>query len=161
MIEALDSCAEMLQNYMTVICRPSHAMIYEAVSRVLRKGRFPVMYERRSSSECAPELIGSSRMYFGTPRLRDEPDFSLIYAAAMGAFPIQICNPGESNWADPGLRGLSVAPADTEALKSLVMRVLTDDELVDKAAEKEPGDCASEIFDQLRRFNQSPAARVV
>ena len=135
-IEALDSCADILQNYMTVICRPSHAMIFEAVSRVLRKGRFPVMYEPRSPAECAPELIGSSRMHFGMPQMDDEPASASVYAAAMGAFPIQICDAGESNWADPGLQGLSVSPANAEGLKSVVTRVLTDDDLVDGAAEK-------------------------
>jgi hypothetical protein len=135
-LDAMDACAESLQNYMTVVCRPSHPKIGDAVRRIQRTGRFPIMCEPQWSLQCAPELLGSSRVYFGVPHLREEPDFSLIYAATMGAFPVQICKPEESNWADPGLQGLSVAPADTEALKSLVMRVLADDELVDTAAKK-------------------------
>jgi hypothetical protein len=132
---ALNSCAEILQNFMTVVCSPSRAAM-EAVMRVHRGGLFPLMCESQLSSRCVPELLGSSRIYFGAPYLSDDPDFSLIYAAAMGAFPIEICNSSESNWADPDLDGLSVAPADTDGLKSVVARVLTDDGLVDKAAKK-------------------------
>lgn len=134
-IEALDSCAEILQNYMTAVCRPSHASIYEAVTRIQRRGRFPIMYQPELSAHCAPELLGSSRLYFGVPYLMDGPDLALAYSAAMGAYPIQVCEPGESNWADPGLMGSSAAPSDTEGLKSALTRALTDDDLVDRAAE--------------------------
>lgn len=136
-IEALDSCAEAIQNFMTVICGARHREIFEAVTRIRRRGRFPVMYEYQPVSTCPPELIGSSRLYFGRATATSkEAAFSWVYAAAMGAFPFQVCDGESSNWADLKLSGSSVRLGDAERLKSGIMRALTDDEFVDQAAEK-------------------------
>ena len=136
-IDALDSCAETLQNFMTVVAGAEHREIFEAVTRIWRRGRFPVMHEHRPISTCPPELIGSSRLYFGgaSPTSK-ETTFSWVYAAAMGAFPFQVCDRESSNWADLMLNGSSVRQEDGEMLKSGVMRALTDDKLVDEAAKQ-------------------------
>jgi hypothetical protein len=135
-IRALETRAEVLQNYLTVVCGPPHAMIDEAVAQVLRQDRFPIMREKELSRHCAPELLGSSRIYFGIPHRDDEPDSALLYAAAMGAFPVQIGASADASWPASGMDGLSVAPGDADGLTSIVTRVLADDALVDRAAEK-------------------------
>ena len=154
-IEAFDACDELLQNYMTTVCGPWDRMMDEAVARILRTGRFPIMRQHQPSTHCAPELIGSSRAYVATPRRADRPDLALVFAAAMGAFPIQICEPGESNLADHGLEGLSVAPADADGLKSAVTRVLTDDALVDSTAAKNAMAHREFSTDSTEAINQS------
>ena len=135
-IEALESCAELLQNYMTVVCGPSHKLLDTAATRVIRTGRFPIMRERQVSMRCPPELVGSSRLYMGAAHLPDEADLALVYAAAMGAFAIRICDPDRPYLPDPSLDVLSVASTDVQGLKSAITRALTDGDLVDRAATK-------------------------
>lgn len=136
-VDALDSSAEVMQNYMTVVCGASHLAIFSAVTRIQRQGRFPVRYEHRPFSACPPELIGSSRLYFGLARAAEEgPPVSLAFAAAMGAFPIQVGDLTGATWNELQLSGLFVRPDDPERLKSGIVRALTDDTLVDNAAEE-------------------------
>jgi hypothetical protein len=75
-----------------------------------------------------------SRSYVAVPQHGGGPDIRLVQAAALGAFPIQICDPDRSNLEDHHLNGLAVAASDPNGLKAAVTRALTEDDLVDQTA---------------------------
>lgn len=135
-LEAFGLFAEFLQDYMTVVCGPPYKMLDEAVMRVVRTGRFPIMRAQEPSIAGGPELVGVSRVYVAVPQRSGGPDLRLVQAAAMGAFPVQICDPARSNLDDHHLNGLAIGAADTNGLRSAITRVLADDDLVDQAAAK-------------------------
>lgn len=133
MLEALDPCAEFLQNYMTVVCGASQQATDKVFERIMRTGRFPVMRTYDLSIVGAADFMGLSRIYLAVPQ-HGGPDSRLVQAAAMGAFPIQICDPGRSNLEDHHLSGLAVAATDAAGFKAAVTRALTDGDLVDQTA---------------------------
>lgn len=146
-IEALGSCAELLQDYMTVVGGTLQQAADKAVERVMRTGRFPVMRSSEPSIAGAEELMGCSRIYLAVPQ-HQGPDTRLIQAAAMGAFPIQICDPERSNLEDHHLSGMAVAATDRNGFKAAVTRALTDGNLVDQTA-------ATNLAAARRRFSIS------
>lgn len=135
-LETFGLCADLLQDYMTVVYGPPYKMVDDAVTRVLRTGRFPIMRPNHQSAPGGPELVGSSRVFVAASQRGGGPDLGLLQAAALGAFPIQIGDPGRLNLSDHHLNGLAVAATDSDGLKSALTRTLTDDDLVDQAAAK-------------------------
>jgi len=132
-LDALGRCAELLQDYMTVVCGAPQQATDKASERVMRTGRFPVMRAHEPSIVGASRLMGVSRIYIAVPQ-HHGPYSRLIQAAAMGAFPIQICDPDRSNLEDHHLSGLAVAATDADGFKAAVTRALTDGNLVDQTA---------------------------
>jgi glycosyltransferase involved in cell wall biosynthesis len=53
----------------------------------------------------------------------------------MGAFPVQSCTACANEWIQDGKSGLIVPPEEPEEIAIAVRRALTDDQLVDQAAE--------------------------
>lgn len=60
---------------------------------------------------------------------------SFLEAMAMGAFPIQSHTACVEEWAEDGKTALRVHPDDPESVAAAIRRAVTDDELVDRAAE--------------------------
>jgi glycosyltransferase involved in cell wall biosynthesis len=53
----------------------------------------------------------------------------------MGAFPIQSCTACANEWIEDGKSGFIVPPEDPPAVAEAIRRALTDDALVNRAAE--------------------------
>jgi glycosyltransferase involved in cell wall biosynthesis len=79
-------------------------------------------------------LYDRSRIYIGLS-ISDGISTSLLEAMAMGAFPIQSCTACADEWFADGQSGFIVPPEDPQAIAEALRRALTDDLLVDRAAE--------------------------
>lgn len=80
------------------------------------------------------ELHAKARCYVGLS-ISDGISTSLLEAMSAGAFPIQTCTSCANEWIEDGVSGF-IAPCDDEdTLGQLILRAMTDDDLVDRAAE--------------------------
>ncbi len=80
------------------------------------------------------KMHGDSRISIGIS-ISDAISTSLLEAMVMGSFPIQSCTACANEWIEHGLSGLIVPPEDPEIIERAIRSALTDDELVNKAAE--------------------------
>jgi glycosyltransferase involved in cell wall biosynthesis len=79
--------------------------------------------------------FGHARIYLGLG-ISDAISTSLLEAIVMGAFPIQSCTSCADEWIVDGESGMIVPPEDPELVADALRRALTDDALVNKAAER-------------------------
>ena len=79
-------------------------------------------------------MHGDARVSIGIG-ISDGVSTSFLEAIVMGAFPIQSCTACADEWVKDGVSGFIVAPDDPQSLASKLMTALTDDTLVDAAAE--------------------------
>jgi glycosyltransferase involved in cell wall biosynthesis len=54
----------------------------------------------------------------------------------MGSFPVQSCTSCAEEWIRDGETGILVSPEDTEVVEMAIRRALSEDALVNQAAEK-------------------------
>jgi glycosyltransferase involved in cell wall biosynthesis len=79
-------------------------------------------------------LYGYARIYLGLS-ISDAISQSMLEAIVMGAFPIQSCTACTDEWIVDGENGLVVPPEDPQIVAAALRRALTDDALVDGAAD--------------------------
>jgi len=79
-------------------------------------------------------LYGRARVYIGLS-ISDAASTSLLEAMVMGTFPIQSCTACADEWIVDGESGFVVPPEDPETVAVAIRRALSDDALVDRAAE--------------------------
>lgn len=87
-----------------------------------------------SSHEEIIEMLSKSRISIGCS-FSDGIPATLLEAMAYGAFPIQTNTAITEGWVEDGTSALLVPPDDVVALEKAIRRALSDDELVDNAAE--------------------------
>jgi glycosyltransferase involved in cell wall biosynthesis len=132
-LEAIRRNRELLQGYQVVVYSASGEV--EAAARTLEKETgIPVLIRPRSLHEDILRLFGRSRLYVGLS-ISDGISTSMLEAMAMGAFPIQSCTACADEWIMDGKSGLIVPPEDPEVVAQAIRRALTDDALVDQAAD--------------------------
>ncbi|HLO18151.1 MAG TPA: glycosyltransferase [Anaerolineales bacterium] len=78
--------------------------------------------------------FGAARIYVGLS-ISDGISTSLLEAMVMGAFPIQSCTACANEWIQDGISGIIVPPEEPVEIANAIRRALTDDRLVDQAAE--------------------------
>jgi len=79
-------------------------------------------------------LFGQARVYIGVS-ISDAISTSLLEAMTMGAFPIQSNTACVEEWVEDGMSALAVPPEDPHEISNAIRRALTDDDLVNSAAE--------------------------
>jgi glycosyltransferase involved in cell wall biosynthesis len=79
--------------------------------------------------------FGSARVYIGLS-ISDGISTSLLESMIMGAFPVQSCTACADEWIQDGKSGMIVPPEDPDEIANAIRRALTDDQLVDQAAEE-------------------------
>jgi glycosyltransferase involved in cell wall biosynthesis len=79
-------------------------------------------------------LHGQARISIGLS-ISDAVSTSLLETMAMGSFPIQSNTSCADEWIRDGETGLLVHPEDPEAIAAAIRRAVTDDALVDRAAD--------------------------
>jgi glycosyltransferase involved in cell wall biosynthesis len=67
--------------------------------------------------------------------ISDAISTSLLEAIVMGAFPIQSCTSCADEWIVDGESGFIVPSEDPEPVSAAIRRAISDDNLVDRAAE--------------------------
>ena len=79
-------------------------------------------------------LHGSARISIGLS-ISDGISTSFLEALTMGSFPIQSWTACAEEWADDGKSVLLVPPEDANVVELAIRRALTDDNLVERAAQ--------------------------
>ena len=132
-LQALHMCADCLGEYEIAVylAGPNVRYAAEYVGRVTGL-RFAVL--PHSSHEEMLRLMGRARVAIGVSVTDGTPN-TMLEAMIMGAFPIQSDTVSTAEWINQGQNGLLVPPEDPEAIAAAIRRAVTDDELVDRAAE--------------------------
>jgi len=79
-------------------------------------------------------LHGSARVSIGIS-IADGLSTSFLEALTMGSFPIQSCTAAADEWIEDGVGGFIVPPEDENLIAERLIRAVSDDALVDRAAE--------------------------
>jgi hypothetical protein len=133
-LRALERCADLLFGYEIVIysAMPDVAL---AATLFSEKERIPirVLSQGISHGEILA-LHASARISIGLS-ISDGISVSLLEAMAMGSFPIQSCTACANEWIEHGVSGMIVPPEDPDIIEIAIRTALSDDELVNRAAE--------------------------
>jgi glycosyltransferase involved in cell wall biosynthesis len=79
-------------------------------------------------------LHGQARIHIGLA-ISDGIAITSLEAMVMGAFPIQSCTACADEWIVDGETGFIVPPEDPKIVAAAIRRAVSDDVLVDRAAE--------------------------
>ncbi len=88
-----------------------------------------------TSHEGMLKFHGKARISIGLS-ISDSISTSVLEAMAMGSFPIQSWTSAADEWIKDGESGILVPPEDPDQIAKAIIIALSDDDLVDKAAEK-------------------------
>lgn len=133
-LRAIRKCAEELKGYRIAIFRATDD-VKIAAELLAQDTDLEVEIIPQCSHEEMLRLFGKARIYLGLG-ISDAISTSLLEAIVMGAFPIQSCTSCADEWIVDGESGLIVPAEDPDPVAEALRRALGDDELVDKAAEK-------------------------
>lgn len=89
---------------------------------------------QQSSHEDILKIFGQARIYLGLS-ISDAISTSLMEAIVMGAFPIQSNTSCADEWIIDGKSGFIVPPEDPDIIASAIRKAVSDDNLVDTAAQ--------------------------
>lgn len=132
-LRAIELCAALLKGYSVAVylageeVRISAALISQATG-------IPIEIIPHSSHEDMLRLHGRARVSIGLS-IGDAASTSMLEAMVMGSFPIQSCTACADEWIEDGKTGLIVPPEDPESIAVAIRRAVSDDALVDNAAE--------------------------
>lgn len=134
-LAALGQCADLLEDYELVIHSVSVQTKKAALTFQKRTGIRVTLLPHNSSHEAILKMYGNARIAIGLS-LSDGISTSLLEALVMGAFPIQSWTACADEWIEDGKTGLLVPPEDPDVIEKAIRHALTDDAMVDQAAEE-------------------------
>jgi len=102
----------------------------------------------RGSHEQILDLMGQARIGIGISSSDGTPN-AMLEAMVLGAFPIQSDTISTAEWIEDGVNGLLVPPDDPNSIAIALRRALTNDELIDEAA-----DFNSKVVDERLDLNK-------
>ena len=132
-LRALELCADVLKEYRIAIPVASEDVKLAAELMSSRTG-IPVDIIPPYSNLEILKLHGRARTSIGLS-ISDGLPASFAEALVMGSFPIQSCTSCADEWIEDGKTGLIVPPEDPEPIAAAIRRAVSDDYLVDRAAE--------------------------
>ena len=132
-LRAIELCASELCGYRVAIYLASPEVKIAAELASQSTG-IPIDLSPRCSHDDMLRLYGCARIYIGLS-ISDAISTSLLEAIVMGAFPIQSCTSCADEWIVDGETGLLVPPEDPEPIAAAIRRAISDDALVNRAAE--------------------------
>ena len=150
-LRALERCVEMLSGYEIVVhsAVPDVALaakLFETNTGI----RVRVLSQRVAHSEVL-SLHAQARVSIGLS-ISDGISVSMLEAMAMGAFPIQSCTACADEWIKHGVSGMIVPPEDPDIIEMALRTALSDDDLVNRAAEINRRTVENKLnYDNLRR----------
>ena len=133
-LHALQLCADVLQDYKIVVYS-ANAEVEHVARYVSGVTNIPFEVLPQSPREEIIKLLGRSRLAIGMS-ISDGTPISMLDAMVMGAFPIQSDTISTAEWITHGENGLLVPPEDAVALAAAIRQALSDDRLVNNAAER-------------------------
>ena len=132
-LRAIRLCAHALRGYRVAVYLAGEDVRIAAELVRLSTG-VPIDIVPACSHEDMLRLHGMARASIGLS-ISDAASTSFLEALGMGSFPIQSCTSCADEWIEGGVTGLIVDPEDPEMIAQAIRRAVTDDELVDRAAE--------------------------
>lgn len=135
-LRALERCADLLREggYEVAIYVPVPDVALAAQLFTVHTGIPVRIIPAGTDHEQILRLHGQARISIGLS-ISDAISTSFLEAMAMGSFPIQSWTACADEWVTDGETGLLVPPEDPEIVEQAIRKALTDDGLVDSAAE--------------------------
>ncbi len=132
-LQAIKLCADLLKGYRVALYLAGPDV--RIVSELLAKSTgIPIDTIPPCSQEDMLRLHGRARISIGLS-ISDGISASLLEAMLMGSFPIQSSTSCANEWIQCGTSGFLVDPEDPQGVAAAIRRAVTDDQLVDRAAE--------------------------
>lgn len=132
-LKALEKCRETLAGYQVLIYSASPQVRHAADDLSRGMGlQFTILPP--SPHDEILRWMGRARIAIGVSVTDGTPN-SMLEAMLMGAFPIQSDTVSTAEWITSGDNGFLVPPEDPEAIAVAIRRALSDNTLVDRAAE--------------------------
>jgi glycosyltransferase involved in cell wall biosynthesis len=133
-LTAIQHCADQLEGYEIVVYYTT-----ENVHAVVRHMQQTTQLNIKALQGAQPHddiirLMGQARVALGLA-ISDGVPNAMLEAMTMGAFPIQSDTGATGEWIDSGRNGLMVQPEDVKGVEAALRKALSDDALVDSAAE--------------------------
>jgi glycosyltransferase involved in cell wall biosynthesis len=132
-LRAIESCADVLRDYRVVLYLADYD-VRVAAELMSRRTGIPVEIFPRSSYEETLGMHARARVSLGVS-ISDGLALSAMEAAMMGSFPIQTDTSCVGERLRDGVGTFLVPPDDVGRIADALRRAVTDDELVDRAAE--------------------------
>jgi glycosyltransferase involved in cell wall biosynthesis len=132
-LTALQDCADYLKEFEIIIYSASTSLLNE-IAKIQKTGRLNISVLPRSPHSKLLELFGKARVAIGINKTDGIPN-AMLEAMTMNAFPIQSDTSAISEWLRDGVNGLMVDPDNTNQIADAIRRAVTDDDLVNQAAE--------------------------
>jgi glycosyltransferase involved in cell wall biosynthesis len=132
-LRAIALCAEELKGYRVAVYFANND-VEIAAELVSQSTGIPVEIMPYCSHDEMLRYYGRARIYIGLS-ISDAISTALLEAMVMGAFPIQSCTACADEWIVDGQTGFIVPPEDPEPIAAAIRRAVSDDILVDNAAE--------------------------
>lgn len=132
-LEAILKCSGILQNYRIIVFSAS-LDIHERVQELQQLHGLNISILAYSNHEKILKFFAHARIYLGVS-VSDGISTSMLEAMATGAFPIQTNTACCGEWINNGISGFIIPPDDVEVIAQRIRNAITDDALVDKAAD--------------------------
>ena len=132
-LDVLEKFSQALKGYRIVLYSPGEEPWKRALN-LKAKGVLDIDVQTATTHDTILSLFGQARIYMGIS-ISDAISTSALEAMAMGAFPIQTNTSCCDEWFRDGKGGFIVPPDDFETICNRFHRALTDDALVDRAAD--------------------------
>jgi glycosyltransferase involved in cell wall biosynthesis len=133
LMKAFALCRKELSSYRIAVLQASPDIAQEAALLHAETG-IDISILPRLSYDGVMRMMGGARV-FGAITVNDGLPSSLVEAMAVGALPLHSDLEPIREWIEDGRNGLLAPPEDAEAVAYALRRALTDDALVDGAAE--------------------------
>lgn len=133
-LRAVALSAEALKGYRVAVYLAGEE-VRIAAELVSRSTGIPIDIVPPSPHEDILRLHGRARVSIGLS-ISDGASVSMLEAMVMGSFPIQSSTACADEWIVDGRTGSIVPPEDPEPIAAAIRRAVTDDGLVDRAAER-------------------------
>jgi Glycosyl transferases group 1/Glycosyl transferase 4-like len=133
-LSALERCVDVLRGYELVIYSATQDVAEAAQRFAHSSGIRTTVLPVRTAHARILEHHGRARISIGVG-ITDGISTSLLEAMAMGSFPIQSRTACADEWIEDGKTGLLTGAEDPQEIAAAIRRALTDDALVDAAAE--------------------------
>ncbi|MGE5474754.1 MAG: glycosyltransferase family 4 protein [Ignavibacteriales bacterium] len=134
-LRGLERCADLLSGYEIIIYSANNDVEIAAELFTKSTGIPTKIIPKYTPHTEILKLHGQARISIGIS-ISDGISTSLLEAIAMGSFPIQSNTSGADEWIVDGETGILVPPEDPEIIEQAIRKALTDDELVNSAAQK-------------------------
>lgn len=142
-LKALDLCANILKGYTLVIYSIDRSKsefgqsdVEISAELLSKKVGLPIKIISNGTDHTEIlQLHGQARISIGA-NISDGVSTSFLEALTMGSFPIQSWTACADEWIKDGETGFLIDPEDPTNIAQAIRRALTDDSLVDQAAQK-------------------------